>query len=154
MHGGDDLLGVDALQVDAGRAEVGVPELALDDVERHAFAGELDGVGVAQLVRREAPPDTRLDSEPTELDPDPGARPGPAASGAVDDAEQRPDPQLDPVAEPGRQLLPSPPVRRKEWAARPRAEPRRGLDRWLDSIRAQPSWTSARAISTSRCFMS
>jgi hypothetical protein len=46
VHGGDDLLGVDALQVDAGRAEVGVPELALD-FERHAFAGELDGVGVA-----------------------------------------------------------------------------------------------------------
>jgi hypothetical protein len=32
-------LGVDAVQIDAGRAEVGVPELALDDVERHAFAG-------------------------------------------------------------------------------------------------------------------
>jgi hypothetical protein len=30
----------------SARAEVGVPELALDDVER-AFAGELDGVRVA-----------------------------------------------------------------------------------------------------------
>jgi hypothetical protein len=30
-------------------------ELALDVVERDALVGELDGVGVAQLVRREAP---------------------------------------------------------------------------------------------------
>src|SRR4051794_33941866 len=30
VNGGDDLFRVDALQVDAGRAEVGVPELALD----------------------------------------------------------------------------------------------------------------------------
>jgi hypothetical protein len=40
----------------------------LVDVERHAFAGELDGVGVAQLVRREAAPDTRARGEPAELD--------------------------------------------------------------------------------------
>ena len=67
MDGGDDLFGVDALQVDRGRAEVGVGELALDHVERHAFAGELDGVGVAELVRREAAPDARLGGEPAEL---------------------------------------------------------------------------------------
>ena len=60
VDGGDDLFGVDALQVDAGRAEVGVTELALDHVERDALAGELDGVGVAQLVRREAAPDLSL----------------------------------------------------------------------------------------------
>ncbi len=39
MDGRDDLLGVDALQVDAGRAEVGMPQLSLDDVERYALAG-------------------------------------------------------------------------------------------------------------------
>ena len=38
------------MEIDRGRAEVGVAELALDDVERHAFTGELDGVGVAQLM--------------------------------------------------------------------------------------------------------
>jgi hypothetical protein len=43
-------------------------ELALDDVERHPLARELDGVGVTQLVRREAPPDTCLGGEPAELD--------------------------------------------------------------------------------------
>ena len=68
-----------------------MPELALDDVERYAFAGELDGVSEAQLMRREAPPDTRLGSEPTEPDADAGARLGPASGRAVDDAKQRPD---------------------------------------------------------------
>ena len=31
-------------------------ELALDHDQGHAFAGHLDGVGVAQLLRREAAP--------------------------------------------------------------------------------------------------
>jgi hypothetical protein len=35
-----------------------VAELALDHVERHALASELDGTRVAQLVRSEAAPDT------------------------------------------------------------------------------------------------
>jgi hypothetical protein len=52
MHRGDDLFGVDALQVDRHRAEIRMVELALDAVERHAFARELDGVDVAQLMRR------------------------------------------------------------------------------------------------------
>jgi hypothetical protein len=33
-----------------------MPQLALDDIERHPFVGELDGVGVAQLVGREPAP--------------------------------------------------------------------------------------------------
>jgi hypothetical protein len=33
-------------------------ELALDDVERDALTGHLDGVRVAQLVRGDAAPDT------------------------------------------------------------------------------------------------
>ena len=52
---GDDLLGVDASQVDRGHPQVAVAELALDDVERHAFAGQLDRVRVTELVRGEAP---------------------------------------------------------------------------------------------------
>ena len=59
VHRSDDLFGVDALQVDAGGAEIHVAELALDDVERHALAREFDGVRVAKLVRSEAPPDAR-----------------------------------------------------------------------------------------------
>jgi hypothetical protein len=44
-----------------------VPELALDDVERHAFAGKLDGVGVAQLMRRKAPPNAGAGGDASEL---------------------------------------------------------------------------------------
>jgi hypothetical protein len=52
VDGGDDFLRVYALQVDRGGAEVGVTELSLDDVQRHAFASELERVGVAELMRR------------------------------------------------------------------------------------------------------
>jgi hypothetical protein len=37
-----------------------VSELALDDVQRRALAGHLDGVCVTQLMRREAPPQSGL----------------------------------------------------------------------------------------------
>jgi hypothetical protein len=43
------------------------PELALDDVQRDALAGELERVSVAQLVRREPTPDSRAGGEPAEL---------------------------------------------------------------------------------------
>jgi GrpB-like predicted nucleotidyltransferase (UPF0157 family) len=54
VDGLDDLGVVDALQVDRRDPEVAVPELALDDDQRHAFVRELDGVGVTELVRRKA----------------------------------------------------------------------------------------------------
>src|SRR3954451_16494262 len=52
-------LGIDALEVDRGGAQVGVTQLTLDDVQRHALAGELDRMRVTQLMRREAAPDPR-----------------------------------------------------------------------------------------------
>src|SRR4051794_18054268 len=55
VDGLDELVGVDALQVDRGDAEVAVAELALDDVEGNPLMSELDGVGVAELVRGKAP---------------------------------------------------------------------------------------------------
>ena len=55
--GGNDLLMVDPLKVDRRGGQVGVPELALDDLERDALAGGLERVGVAELVRREPAPD-------------------------------------------------------------------------------------------------
>ena len=63
VDGFDDFAAIDALQVDRGDAEVGMAELALYDVERDAFAGHLDGVGVPQLVRREAAADTGVGGE-------------------------------------------------------------------------------------------
>jgi hypothetical protein len=50
MHGIDDLTGIDPLQIGAGGPEIGMPELALDDVHRHALAGEFDGVSMPQLM--------------------------------------------------------------------------------------------------------
>ena len=48
-------------------------ELALDDVQRHALAGQLERVGVAQLMRRKAAPDAGAGGEPAELRTDGGA---------------------------------------------------------------------------------
>ena len=67
VDGVDDLGVVDALEVDRGDAEVGVAELALDDDQRHALAGHLDGVRVAQLVRREASPHAGLAGDAAQL---------------------------------------------------------------------------------------
>jgi hypothetical protein len=50
----DDLGVIDAPQVHRCDREIGVAELALDDEQRHALAGHFDGVGMAQLVRRES----------------------------------------------------------------------------------------------------
>src|SRR3954452_20586016 len=61
-------------------------------------------------MRGEAPSHARLGGEATELNPDAGARPGSASRRTVDDAEQRPDRQLDACGKPGRQLLPAPGV--------------------------------------------
>jgi hypothetical protein len=50
-----------------------VAELALDDVQRHALADELERMRVTELVRREAAPDPGPSGEPAELGPDGGA---------------------------------------------------------------------------------
>jgi hypothetical protein len=85
-----------------------MPQLALDDVERHALAGQLECVRVAQLVRREPAPDARPRRAAAELAADSRGRPRPPAGAAVDDAEQRPDGQLGPRGEPGAQVFSAP----------------------------------------------
>ena len=60
VDGVDDFGVVDAAEVDRGDAEVGVPELALDDDQGDAFSRHLDGVGVTELVGGEPSPDTGL----------------------------------------------------------------------------------------------
>ena len=44
-----------------------MPELALDDVDRHPFAGEFDGVGVSELVGREPSSDSGLERDLAQL---------------------------------------------------------------------------------------
>jgi hypothetical protein len=58
VDGADDLAGIDALEVDAGNAEVGV--LALNHNKWDALVRHLDRMGVPQLMRREPPPHTRV----------------------------------------------------------------------------------------------
>ena len=51
MCGGERLLEERPRRVDGRDGEVGLAELALQDVHRHALADELDGVAGAQLDR-------------------------------------------------------------------------------------------------------
>jgi len=53
VKGVDDLGVVDLAQVHRGDPEIGMPRLTLDDQQRHALSRHLDGVRVAQLMRRE-----------------------------------------------------------------------------------------------------
>ena len=82
-----------------------MPELALDDVDRDPFSRELDGVGVAQLVRGEPASDTRFDGELAQFSSSGAGRPPPPAGGAVDHSEQRPGRQQHPVCRPRTELL-------------------------------------------------
>ena len=59
MDGLDDLCVVDPLEVDRRDAEVAVAELALDDDERDALVGHLDGVPQPELMRCEASANAR-----------------------------------------------------------------------------------------------
>src|SRR3954468_20842389 len=86
------------------------PKLALDDDQRDALAGHLDGVGVAELVGCEAPPDASARRGVAQLLADRGRRPSPAAGRAGEHAEQRADRQPDADVQPLLQLLPGPVV--------------------------------------------
>src|SRR5690242_2540563 len=69
VDGVDNFAVVDALEIDGNDAEVGVAKLALDDVERHAFARHLDGVGMSKLMWGKAPPNTGANGEPSQSGP-------------------------------------------------------------------------------------
>jgi hypothetical protein len=110
VDGVDDLGVVNTLPIDRGDAEVGVPELALDNDQRHALASQLDGMRVAELVRRKAPTHAGLAGDAAQLGAGGAGGPRPTACRTGDDAEQRSDRQLDPGLEPWFELLPSPVV--------------------------------------------
>jgi hypothetical protein len=50
-----------------------VSELSLDDVQGNALAGEFDCVGMAELMRREAPAHTGLEGQSVKLEPHRGS---------------------------------------------------------------------------------
>jgi hypothetical protein len=106
----DDLAAVDALQVDRRDAEVAVPELTLDDDQWHALASHIDGVGVAQLVRREATPHSCRSRGTPQLGACRRRRPVPTARRAGDYAEHRADRQRAAQIQPGLELFEAPRV--------------------------------------------
>ena len=71
-------------------------ELALDDDQRHALAGHLDGVGVPELMWREASPHSCRAGGAPQLGTCRSRRPVQSARPAVDDAQQRTDRELAP----------------------------------------------------------
>jgi hypothetical protein len=66
--------------------------------------------GVPELVGREAPPYAGPDGGPAQVRPRGGTGPVPATAQTVDDAQQRPDGQLESHIEPRLQLVPTPGV--------------------------------------------
>jgi hypothetical protein len=75
-------------QVDRRHAEVAVAELALDDVEGHALAAELDRVRVTQLVRRGAPAHTGPRGAAPQRGPSGRRWPSAPARESVNDTEE------------------------------------------------------------------
>src|SRR5215212_5821743 len=110
VDGVDDLGVVDALEVDRGDAEVAVSKLALNDDQGHAFAGHLDGVGVAELVWGEPSSHAGSGGGLTKFLARRGVGPVPSTRRSGEDAEQRSDWKLEPSLKPGLQLLPAPGV--------------------------------------------
>jgi hypothetical protein len=72
-----------------------VPELPLNDDERHAFASHLDGVGVAQLMWSEPSTNTRGGGRAPQLSSSGRGRPLATTRPAVEHTEQRADGKPD-----------------------------------------------------------
>jgi len=81
------------LQVGAGRGQMRVPQLALDQRQRDPLTQQLDSMRMTELVGREAAPDARLNRDLVELQPGGAGRPGTPGSGSGDHAEQLADRQ-------------------------------------------------------------
>src|SRR6185312_1962126 len=81
VDGGNDLVRGDSLQVGAGRGQMRVPQLALDQWQRDPLTQELDSMRMTELVGREAAPDARLNRDLVELQPGGAGRPGMPAVG-------------------------------------------------------------------------
>ena len=63
-------------EIHGGDREIGVAQLALDDQQRHAFAGHFDGMSMAQLVRRKPAAHPRPAGSHVQLGADAGWRHG------------------------------------------------------------------------------
>ena len=87
-----------------------MPELTLDNEQRHPLVSQLDRMLVAELMRRESTPDTRCGGGPAQLPARGCCFPVPARGWAVDHAQQWADREPDAELLPGLELLPRPAV--------------------------------------------
>jgi hypothetical protein len=83
-----------------------VPELPLDDDQRHTFTGHLHCVRVSELMRREAATDPGFAGGVAQLRPNPGGRARPAACWSAKHTEDRADGERGSDHEPRRKLVP------------------------------------------------
>ena len=100
MDGADDLAAVDALEVDAGDAKIGVAKLALDHDEWNAFVRHLDCVSVSQLMRREPSSHSRRVGRVVQLLARGRRLPAASRGRSVDHAQHRADRELATDLEP------------------------------------------------------
>jgi len=121
----DNLAGIDALEVDRGNPQVGMPELSLDDRQRDSFVPH-SMAWACRMVRRGTSPHSSLGSEPSKLTSRGGRRPAVTAGRAGKDAEQQAQRQLHAMLGPGRRIgrvaqalvlrrAPRPVPRRRRW---------------------------------------
>jgi hypothetical protein len=87
-----------------------MPQLALNDVERHPLVRQLDGVGVAQLVRGKPLSDAGPRGDAPQLRAGGVGSPRPATRAPLDHAQQRTDRHPDAQLEPGPEVIPAPAV--------------------------------------------
>ena len=84
---------------------MGMPELSLDNDQRHALVGHLDRVRMPELMGREPAPDSRCYGGPAQLAARRCRLPVAPGGWAVDHAEQRADRELDAELLPRLKLL-------------------------------------------------
>src|ERR1700752_2359815 len=110
MDGADDLAAIDALQVDAGDPEIGVPKLTLDHDQRNGLVRHLDRMSMAQLVRREPPSHTRRGGGMMQLLARRGCLPPAAIGRSVDHTQHCAEWKLATDLYPRLELLPRPTI--------------------------------------------
>ncbi len=87
-----------------------MPELPLDDHQRDAFSGHLNGVGVPELMRSEPTPDPCCGCGAVQLRTHAGWTARAATRRSVQDAEERSDWEVLAQLDPWLQLLPRPAI--------------------------------------------
>jgi hypothetical protein len=106
----NDLSRIDPLEIGGCGSQIGVGELALNDVDQHTLPSELHRMSVPELMWREPSANTSFSSKPPKFSTNRRGRPRPATGRSVDDPEQRTDRQLDSKLEPAVEMLKAPVV--------------------------------------------